>query len=119
MDPPRRLLPAGAMCVCLVLADIVHPVMADDQPPKVPSGADQYASGSNQAWTALGYLIGGMVVWGLAGWLVDRWLHLSGIATAVGIVLGVAGGVVLIVRRFAVPDGEVPDGREDNGGRRR
>ena len=34
------------------------------------------------------------------GWLVDRWLHTGGIATAIGAVLGAAGGVYLIVRRL-------------------
>ena len=38
------------------------------------------------------YLIGGMAVWGFVGWLVDRWLDTGGIATAIGVVLGAAGG---------------------------
>jgi ATP synthase protein I len=98
--------------------------MNDKTPPQHPGGDDgpvpgdsgreslpaHYAAGSNQAWTALGYLIAGMVVWGLAGWMIDRWLHLRGIATAVGIVVGVAGGVVLIVRKLAVPPGREEDG---------
>jgi len=50
--------------------------------------------------TALSYLIAGMVVWGLIGWLVDRWLATGGVATGVGVVLGAAGGVYLIVRRL-------------------
>ena len=100
--------------------------MADDEFSKVSDGADRYASGSNQAWAALGYLIGGMVVWGVVGLLIDQWLHLRGVATGIGIVLGAAGGIVLIVRRFAVPvdpsgpDGPgMPDGREEDGERRR
>jgi F0F1-type ATP synthase assembly protein I len=98
--------------------------MNDKTPPQHPGGDDspatgdsglesvpaQYAAGSNQAWTALGYLMAGMIVWGLLGWLVDQWLHLRGIATAVGIVVGVAGGVVLIVRKLAVPPGREEDG---------
>jgi F0F1-type ATP synthase assembly protein I len=101
--------------------------MADDEFSKVSGGADRYASGSDQAWTALGYLIGGMVVWGVVGLLVDRWLHLGGVATGIGIVLGAAGGIVLIVRKLAVPIGPpgsdgptMPDGREeDEDGERR
>jgi hypothetical protein len=50
---------------------------------------------------ALSYLIGGMAVWGLIGWLIDSlWLHTGYIITAVGIVLGMAGGVYLVVRRM-------------------
>jgi ATP synthase protein I len=88
--------------------------MDDDQPPRMPDGVDRYASGSNQAWTSLGYLIGGMVVWGLIGWLVDVWLGLGGIATGIGILLGAAGGIVLIVRTVTVQEG-----REEDNGRHR
>ena len=100
--------------------------MADDEFSSVPSGADRYASGSNLAWTALGYLVGGMVVWGLIGGLVDWWLHLKGVAAGIGIVLGAAGGIVLIVRKLSVPvespgtDGPaMPEGREEDGEHRR
>lgn len=86
--------------------------MDDDQLPKVPDGADRYASGTNQAWIVLGYLIGGMAVWGVVGWIVDIWLHTGGVATGVGIVLGTAGGIVLIVRTLPAQEG-----REEDGGR--
>jgi ATP synthase protein I len=69
--------------------------MAGDQSPRRDG-----ARGADTGWTALGYLIAGMVVWGFLGWLVDRWLHLGGIATAVGVVLGTVGGVYLVVKRF-------------------
>ena len=55
---------------------------------------------AGQGWSVLSYLIGGIVVWGFIGWLVDRWLDTGGIATAVGVVLGAAGGVYLVVRRM-------------------
>jgi ATP synthase protein I len=58
------------------------------------------ARGADLAWTALGYLISGMAFWGFIGWLVDRWLHLGGIGTAVGILLGTAAGVYLVMKRF-------------------
>lgn len=47
----------------------------------------------------LSYLIAGIALWGLIGWLVDRWLELDGVATAVGVLAGGAGGIYLIVRR--------------------
>jgi F0F1-type ATP synthase assembly protein I len=50
--------------------------------------------------TALSYLIAGILVWGLIGWLVDQWLGTRGIAAGIGAVLGAAGGVYLIVRRL-------------------
>jgi ATP synthase protein I len=74
--------------------------MTGDRPPQRPRGDDEAASGANQGWAAVSYLIGGILVWGFVGWLLDRWWHTGGIATAIGAVLGAAGGVYLIVRRL-------------------
>ena len=46
------------------------------------------------------YLIGGILVWGFVGWLIDRYVHTGGIATAIGVVIGAAGGVYLLVRNM-------------------
>ena len=51
-------------------------------------------------WAVVGYLLAGMAVWGFVGWLIDRWLHLRGIAIAIGVVLGAAGGIYLVVRKL-------------------
>jgi F0F1-type ATP synthase assembly protein I len=72
--------------------------MTDGQPPKRPGSMD----GANMGWTAVGYLLGGMAVWGFFGWLVDQWLELDGVATAVGIIVGMAGAIFLIVRKLGV-----------------
>ena len=69
--------------------------MADDQSPR----RDE-AQGANTGWAALGYLLAGMAVWGFLGWLVDRWLNADGIATGIGVVIGAAGGIYLVVRRL-------------------
>lgn len=78
-------------------ADSVQRVMAGNQPspPSDPVGA-----GSGQGWTAVSYLISGMLVWGLVGWSVDQWLGSGGVATAVGVVGGTGAGIYLIARRF-------------------
>jgi ATP synthase protein I len=68
--------------------------MAGNRTPKRP------AEGANLGWTAVGYLMGGIAVWGFLGWLVDRWLHSGGVATAIGAVLGAAGGIVLVFRKL-------------------
>jgi F0F1-type ATP synthase assembly protein I len=65
---------------------------------KSPQG--QGASGANEGWVAVGYILGGIAVWGFLGWLVDRWLHTGGIATAIGCVLGAALGIYLVVRKL-------------------
>lgn len=69
--------------------------MAED-----PNTKQSAAEGANTGMAALGYLIAGMAAWGTFGWLLDRWLHSGGIAIAVGVVVGMAGGVYLVVRRF-------------------
>ncbi|MFC7545859.1 hypothetical protein [Plantactinospora sp. GCM10030261] len=75
--------------------------MTGDQAPQ-PSG-NPGPPDAGAGWTALAYLIGGLAVWGFIGWLVDQWLDTGGIATGVGIVLGAAGGVYLVIRRLGTP----------------
>jgi F0F1-type ATP synthase assembly protein I len=74
--------------------------MTGDQSPQRPRDDNGHAAGAHQGWTAVSYLIGGIVVWGFVGWLIDRWIHTGGIATAIGAVIGAAGGVYLIARRL-------------------
>jgi ATP synthase protein I len=75
--------------------------MTGQEPPHKPQG-DDGPTPPNQGvgMTALSYLIAGILVWGLVGLVVDRWLGTGGIATGVGVVLGAAGAVYLIARRF-------------------
>ncbi|GAA2522097.1 AtpZ/AtpI family protein [Pilimelia columellifera] len=76
--------------------------MAGDQPSQssgAPNGDEPPRS--DQGWAVMGYLIGGMAVWGGVGYLVDRWLDTGGIATAIGLVLGMAGAIYLVVRRMS------------------
>jgi ATP synthase protein I len=73
--------------------------MTGDQSPQRPRD-DEAKVGANQGWTAVSYLIAGILVWGFVGWLIDRWLHTGGVATAIGAVIGAGGGVYLIARRL-------------------
>lgn len=50
-------------------------------------------------WHAFSYLVTGIGVYGLAGWLLDRWLGTSFLVAA-GIVLGAVLGLYLTVKRF-------------------
>jgi ATP synthase protein I len=70
--------------------------MADDQSPDKRDAAQ----GANMAWTALGYLLAGMAFWGFVGWLINKWLHTGGIATAIGVIVGMAAGIYLVMRRM-------------------
>lgn len=75
--------------------------MAGQQPPPDPRKDDgPPPPNAGQGMVALSYLIAGMVVWGGVGWLVDQWLGTSGIAFGIGVVVGGAAGVYLIVRRL-------------------
>ena len=75
--------------------------MAGQQPPGTPPEDDSPPTPNlNGGYVAISYLIGGMVVWGGIGWLVDRWLGTEGIALGIGAVLGGAAGVYLIARRL-------------------
>ena len=74
--------------------------MAGDQSPQQPGRPEDITPGAGQGWAALAYLLGGMAVWGFIGWLVDRWLDTGGVATGIGVVVGAAGGVYLVVRRL-------------------
>jgi F0F1-type ATP synthase assembly protein I len=75
--------------------------MAGQPPPSDPHNDDDPPPvDSNGGWVALSYLIGGMVVWGGIGWLVDHWLGTRGIFLGVGAVVGGAAGIYLIARRL-------------------
>ncbi|MGH3714575.1 MAG: AtpZ/AtpI family protein [Micromonosporaceae bacterium] len=56
--------------------------------------------GANAGWVALGYLGAGMLFWGGAGWLLDRWLGWSPWGLAGGLVLGMTAGIYLILKRL-------------------
>jgi ATP synthase protein I len=67
----------------------------EQSPPKRPQ------SGADMGWTALGYLIAGIGVWGLIGWLVDGWLGVPlHFGFIVGLLVGMAGAIYLIVKRI-------------------
>jgi F0F1-type ATP synthase assembly protein I len=53
-------------------------------------------------WAVMSYLIGGMALYGLIGWLIGRWTHFSG-AFPIGMALGLGLALALIIFRFARP----------------
>ena len=56
--------------------------------------------GMNQGMQVLSYLISGVVLYGGLGWLGDHYLG-TGFLLPVGIVLGAAFGIYLVLKRFA------------------
>jgi len=68
----------------------------DQEPPTEPpvQTVDAYA--------VLSYLLGGVILYGGIGWLLDEWLGTRGFVAA-GIVLGAAAGVWLVWLRYSRP----------------
>jgi ATP synthase protein I len=64
--------------------------------------------GLNQGMRVLSYLIGGVVLYGLLGWVGDRYLHTS-FLLPVGIVGGAALAIYVIIRRFGQIDSSTID----------
>lgn len=54
-------------------------------------------------WLAFGYLVSGVLLYGLIGWLFDRWLGTS-FLVAVGILLGAVLGTYQTWMRFRPRD---------------
>lgn len=56
-------------------------------------------AGEGAAWNIVSYLLSGLIFWGGAGWLLDRWLGTK-IFLLVGLVLGAAASLYLIWLRY-------------------
>ena len=81
---------AGARPASVSLAMTDEPIRSDR--------SSQF-DGMDQAVQVLGYLIAGVGVYGGLGWLGDHYLGTE-FLLPLGIVLGAAGGIYLIIRRF-------------------
>lgn len=73
------------------------------------NGADRLPSGEASepepmreadAYAVISYLLTGVIFYGGAGWLLDRWLGTRGFVAG-GIVLGAAAGVWLVWLRYS------------------
>jgi ATP synthase protein I len=53
-------------------------------------------------WQVMSYIIGGMALYGGVGWLIGRWTHISALFP-VGLLVGMALSLALIIFRFARP----------------
>jgi F0F1-type ATP synthase assembly protein I len=61
--------------------------------------------GEDVAWSALGSLLAGPIVWGGVGYLLDEALGTGRVLTAIGVVVGALAGFYIVYLRF---------GRDDN-----
>jgi ATP synthase protein I len=71
-----------------------------------PERSDAW-SGMGIGWTIASTLLGGILVWGGIGYLVDRLIGTDSVFTAIGFVLGAIGGIYVVYLRY---------GRQGRGG---
>ncbi|MEV6813244.1 hypothetical protein [Micromonospora sp. NPDC051296] len=65
-----------------------------------PGSSDEHSS-EGVAGAVIGYLLAGIVVWGFLGWLAGEFLGFpTGIGIGVGMMLGAAGAIYLIMKRL-------------------
>lgn len=74
---------------------IVRDAMAQQQG---SSGAHD-ASPGGDPWHAFGYLVSGVLFYGVVGWALDRWLGTS-FLVVIGILLGAGLGIYMTFARF-------------------
>ena len=53
---------------------------------------------ASEGWAILSYMIGGMALYGLVGWLIGRWTGLPWLFP-VGMLLGLASSIALVIFR--------------------
>jgi ATP synthase protein I len=84
-----------------------------------PHPARHDAAADTGAWDIVAYLLSGMLLWGGAGWLLDRWLGL-GLFLPIGLLFGTGLALYLIFVRFGrapQPPAQPPDGEPDGSSR--
>jgi ATP synthase protein I len=70
--------------------------------------APQEPPSKGDPWHAFGYLVSGVLVYGLIGWGLDRWLETS-FLVVIGILLGAGLGIYMTWARFNRPDAPPQD----------
>jgi F0F1-type ATP synthase assembly protein I len=81
--------------------------MSQQKPPSAPD------SPQGDPWHAFGYIVSGVLVYGVIGALVDHWLGTTFIV-AIGILLGAGFGIYMTWARFNKPGGaQPPDEKRD------
>ena len=66
---------------------------------KTRASDDSTSNGANEGWAVFSTLLGGLLVWGAIGWLLDHWWH-THVATPIGFLLGMVLGIYAVVARY-------------------
>ncbi len=69
---------------------------------EIPPG-EQHDGPRGDPWNAFGYLVSGVLLYGVAGWLLDRWWGTT-FLVAIGIVFGAVLGTYQTWARFRIAD---------------
>jgi ATP synthase protein I len=54
----------------------------------------------NPGWAIFAYLISGMAVYGGIGWLIGRWAGHSPVFLAIGMIVGLALAITMVIFRY-------------------
>lgn len=84
--------------------------MAQKNSPEGHGGDTSSGQPGQDPWRAFSYVLTGVLVYGLIGWVLDRWLD-TDFLVGIGIVLGAGLGLYLTWRVFT-PQG--PDANDTN-----
>lgn len=76
-----------------------RPASSAANPKETLPGQPAPFRGGGDPWAAFGYLVAGVAVYGAIGYGFGAWLH-ARFLTAVGVVLGAALGLYLVIRQF-------------------
>jgi len=63
--------------------------------------AESRAQGLSVGWTVSGYMVSGMLAYGLIGWLIGRAVHVS-LLLPVGMLVGLTISIGFIIYRYGV-----------------
>lgn len=74
--------------------------MTGNQAPSARGGGRLPPPDRSDGWAAVSYLLGGMIVYGGIGWAIGHWLVHSALIFPLGMVVGLALSIVLIIFRF-------------------
>ncbi len=75
--------------------------MSQQKPSSAPD-AEPPSKSQGDPWHAFGYLVSGVGIYGLLGWLLDRWWETS-FMVVIGILVGAGLGIYMTFARFNRP----------------
>jgi ATP synthase protein I len=73
---------------------------ASVRPPRPDRDGRQIPRTDTPGWTVFSYLLSGMIVYGAVGWAIGRWVVHSTLFFPLGMVVGLALAIVLVIFRF-------------------